>query len=108
MSRMLPLRGDREQRQICSECRKHYGDNMGRAWPFERYRDASGEMVSDPTEFELRVKDGVVQQRVTGPGRHEWTTFPGGTVSCADPVCSPDKIGNFRVFVPETGDEGSV
>jgi len=108
MPRLLPLRGDEEQRLVCSECWQVYGDAIDRTWPFERYRDAGGEQVSALDIFEIRRGGDGVEWRllgVGGPGA--WQPFPGGTIYCKGEPCRVVHIGNYRVYDPTTGELGA-
>jgi hypothetical protein len=110
MSRLLILRVDPEHRLACSDCWKRRGDKDPGPWLFERYRDQQGESVSAAEVFELRREGEVVQWRegiqIEGRRPPDWRTFPGGTVFCSARECAPDRVGNFRVFDPQTGEEG--
>jgi len=108
MPRLLPLRGDSEHRLICSECRKEYGDDLKRTWVFQRYKGPDGNQVVEVDWFELRRLDGVVQWRTLDRPDKQWLRFPGGTVFCSDANCSVQRIGNYRVFDPETDFEGEL
>ena len=109
MAVLLPPRGDDESRLVCSHCRKICGDDMARAWLFERYGDAAGEQVTAADQFEVRRMGAIVKWRayvpVAGRPPSQWVKFRDGTILCADIECSPPRIGNFRVFDPATGVE---
>jgi hypothetical protein len=103
VGRMLPLRGDREGRLVCSECWKGHRDDSTWLWLFEQYRDADGKMSTAPERFELRQQGETLESRERAPGAQEWRPFPGGSVFCVG--CHESPRGSYRVFDPRTGAE---
>lgn len=107
MSRLLPLRGDPDGRLVCSECRKTHGDDLARLWLFEFYHDSRGNMVTDPTQMEVRRCGDEIEYREHAPGGRDWKRYPGGTVFCVG-CHDSSPTHDYRVFDPCSGEEGAL
>jgi hypothetical protein len=103
MPRLLPLRGDHDRRMICSECRKRYGDDMKRDWPFGAY-DSPAESEMSAISFEIRGTGDSVEWRELAPGTQQWKPLTSRQVICSD--CLHASSGrDVLLYDPRTGQQ---
>jgi hypothetical protein len=101
MPQLLTRPDDKEQRLMCSECRKRRpAEHRSEPYFFQEYRTPSGEQAKAVEMFELRGDASTLEWRESdAPGRPQWQPFRGGTVHCMGCL---NEMKEYRVYDPRT------